>query len=177
MRIRYRRMREGTAQERLQEAQGRPGIVRRLQLRQVIFWLHLVTGIIAGLVIVVMSITGVLLAFERQILESAERHLRTVQPPASGAPRLDLDAILAKARAAEPEGRPSGVTLRAGATEAVLVNFGRERAVFVDPLQRRRAERRRTNMARLFSRRDGLASLARHGRRQPRPRTGHYGGL
>ena len=36
------------------------------------------------LVIGVMSVTGVLLAFERQIVAFAERDVRTVQPPASG---------------------------------------------------------------------------------------------
>jgi uncharacterized iron-regulated membrane protein len=102
-------------------------------LRQIIFWLHLATGVVAGLVIGVMSVTGVLLAFERQIVTSAERDVRTVQPPASGGSRLDLDVLVTKARAAVPEGRLSGVVLQADPTATIVVNFGRERTVFVNP--------------------------------------------
>ena len=87
----------------------------------------------AGLVIGVMSVTGVLLAFKRQIVSFAERDVRTVQPPTSSGSRLDLDALITKARAAVPEGRLSGLILRADPTATVVVNFGRERTVFVNP--------------------------------------------
>jgi uncharacterized iron-regulated membrane protein len=133
MRIRHRRMEEGTLQEQPVQGDGQAGEGRSIPLRQIIFWLHLVTGVVAGLVIGVMSVTGVLLAFERQIVAFAERDVRTVQPPTSGGSRLDLDALITKARAAVPEGRLSGVLLRADPTATVVVNFGRERTVFVNP--------------------------------------------
>ena len=104
-----------------------------MQLRQSIFWLHLAVGVVTGLVILVMSVTGVLLAFERPIVTFAERHVRTVQLSASGEPRLDLDALVTQARAAIPAGRPSGVLLRADPTASAVVNFGREQVVFVNP--------------------------------------------
>jgi uncharacterized iron-regulated membrane protein len=118
-----------------QPAQGYGWVeeVRSVPLRQVIFWLHLVTGVLAGLVIGVMSVTGVLLAFERQIVAFAERDVRTVQPPVPGGLRLALDDLVTRARTAVPEGRLSGVTLRADPTATVMINFGRERAVFVHP--------------------------------------------
>ena len=50
--------------------------IRRMKLRKIIFWLHLVGGLIAGAVVLVMSVTGVLLAFERQMIEWADRDLR-----------------------------------------------------------------------------------------------------
>jgi uncharacterized iron-regulated membrane protein len=53
-----------------------------MNLRKIIFWLHLTAGVLAGTVILVMSATGVLLAFERQIVAFAERGIRTVAPPA-----------------------------------------------------------------------------------------------
>ncbi len=132
MRTRHRKMEEGTLQEQPEQGYGWVQ-VRSIPLRQIIFWLHLVTGVMAGLVIGVMSVTGVLLAFERQIVALAERDVRTVQPPASGVSRLDLDALITKARAAVPEGKLSGVMLRADPTATVVVNFGRERIVFVNP--------------------------------------------
>jgi uncharacterized iron-regulated membrane protein len=104
-----------------------------MKLRTIVFWLHLLAGVVAGTIILVMSVTGVLLAFERQMVAFAERQTRTVQLPATGTPRLGLDVLVAKAREAVPEGTPSGVTLSAGPTAAVVVNFGREQIVFVNP--------------------------------------------
>jgi uncharacterized iron-regulated membrane protein len=104
-----------------------------MKLRTIVFWLHLLAGVMAGTIILVMSVTGVLLAFERQMVTFAERQTRTVQLPASGAPRLGLDVLVAKARETVPEGTPSSVTLSADPTTAALVNFGREQVVFVNP--------------------------------------------
>ncbi len=39
----------------------------RLPLRPVVFWVHLTVGAIAGAVIFVLSLTGMLLGYERQI--------------------------------------------------------------------------------------------------------------
>ncbi len=44
-----------------------------MKLRPVIFWPHLVVGALAGLVILMMSVTGVLLTYERQIVSWAEQ--------------------------------------------------------------------------------------------------------
>jgi uncharacterized iron-regulated membrane protein len=126
-------MAEDTLQEQPEQAYERAGERRSISLRQIIFWLHLVTGVLADLVIGVMSVTGALLAFERQVVAFAERDVRTVQPPISSVARLDLDALIAKARVAVPEGKLSGVTLRADPTATLVVNFGRERTVFVNP--------------------------------------------
>jgi uncharacterized iron-regulated membrane protein len=104
-----------------------------MNLRKIIFWLHLTAGVLAGTVILVMSATGVLLAFERQIVAFAERDIRTVAPPASDAPRLSLDTMVAKARDMVPEGTPSSITVSADPTVATMVNFGREQTLFVDP--------------------------------------------
>jgi uncharacterized iron-regulated membrane protein len=104
-----------------------------MKLRKIIFWLHLTAGVLAGTVILVMSVTGVLLAFERQIVAFAERDTRTVTPPTSDAPRLSLNALVAKAREIVPAGAPSGITLSADPAAATMVNFGREQTVFVDP--------------------------------------------
>jgi uncharacterized iron-regulated membrane protein len=105
----------------------------RMTLRKLIFWLHLVAGVMAGTVICVMSVTGVILAFERQIVAFAERHAHAAEPPSPGAPRLGPDALLAKALEAAPEGTPSGLILSATPTAAAIINLGREQTVLVDP--------------------------------------------
>lgn len=112
---------------------GEPRAGRSGALRRVIFWLHLGTGVSTGLIIGLMSVTGVLLAFERQLTTWAERAVRTVPAPAANATRLDLDTLTARARAALPDNRPSGVTLLAEPRAAVHVNFGREQVLFVNP--------------------------------------------
>lgn len=44
-------------------------------LRRIVFWSHLVVGLVVGLVVLTMSLTGVLLTYERQLLEwDEQRH-------------------------------------------------------------------------------------------------------
>lgn len=94
--------------------------------------MHLTAGLIAGSVVLVMSVTGVLLAFERQLTEWADRDLRVV-PPGPGAPRLSISELIAGLRAAEPEAMPSGLALRSDPAAPVAINLGRDRAVFLNP--------------------------------------------
>jgi uncharacterized iron-regulated membrane protein len=103
-----------------------------MRLRKIVFWMHLIAGLIAGSVVLVMSVTGVLLAFERQLTEWADRDLRVI-PPVPGAPRLSIDALIAGIRTAEPDAAPSGLTLRSDPAAPVAINLGRERTVFVNP--------------------------------------------
>ncbi len=42
-------------------------------LHKIIFWSHLLAGVIGGTVIFIMSATGVILMYERQLVEYAER--------------------------------------------------------------------------------------------------------
>lgn len=102
-------------------------------IRKTIFWIHLSSGVVAGIVILIMSVTGVLLTFQSQIVDYANRAYATVHPPEPGAARMDLDAVLAAVRSAEPEGEPTSVTIRPDPSEAYVVRFGRARTVFVDP--------------------------------------------
>ena len=102
-----------------------------LPLRKFLFWIHLAAGVTAGLVILTMSVTGVLLAFERQIVGWAERDLRATTAEVTGRP-LPVSTILAAAVAASPEAKPSNVIVRSDPRAPVTVSFGRERTVFVN---------------------------------------------
>jgi uncharacterized iron-regulated membrane protein len=103
-----------------------------MSLRTLVFWLHLVVGVIAGAVILFMSATGVILAFEPQITEWLERERRVITPPSDARP-LSAEAILARAREARADVRATAVTLRADPTASAVVSFGREGgALFVD---------------------------------------------
>lgn len=101
-------------------------------LRKIIFWCHLTAGVAAGAVIFIMASTGAIMMFESEIVAFAERGARGAPAP-PGAERLSLDLLMDKARAAYPDARPTGLTLRAGREASVAFNFGREGVVYVHP--------------------------------------------
>jgi uncharacterized iron-regulated membrane protein len=75
--------------------------------RKVLFWIHLATGLIAGLAIAVMCATGVILSFEKQLVAWAERDARVIASPETGASRLTLSEMLQRVEAARPTSVPS----------------------------------------------------------------------
>lgn len=99
-------------------------------IRKVLFWMHLAAGVSAGLVILVMSATGVLLTYERQMTEWADGY--RVAPPAPDAPRLGVEALVARVREARGAS-PSSITLRADPAAPAAFALGREGTLFVDP--------------------------------------------
>jgi uncharacterized iron-regulated membrane protein len=104
------------------------------QLRRVIFWCHLVAGLAAGIVILVMSVTGVLLAYERQIERWADTRDYAVVRPTTEAARLSVETLLAKVREAQPAaGVATAVTLYNNATEPATVSLPGGRSLFVNP--------------------------------------------
>jgi uncharacterized iron-regulated membrane protein len=103
------------------------------QFRKVIFWLHLIAGVVAGVVVFIMSATGVALAFEKEIVAWAERDVRRVIPPTADAKPLALDILLAKLREQRTNERPSAITLEADPTIAVAVSYGRTNVFYLNP--------------------------------------------
>ncbi len=103
------------------------------QFRQIIFWLHLIAGVLAGIFIFIMCITGALLSFQSNILEFAESEMRYVKLPPENAERLSINEILAKAQTAKPTAKPSGITLQNDKNAAATIAFGREGQIFVNP--------------------------------------------
>jgi uncharacterized iron-regulated membrane protein len=74
--------------------------------RSVLFWMHLAAGTAAGVVILIMSVTGVALTYEKQVLEWADR----------------------RAWAA-----PIGVTLRADRSAPATITLEGNKALLTDP--------------------------------------------
>ena len=92
-------------------------------MRKTIFWLHLITGVIAGLVILIMSVTGVLLMYQKQITAWADG--ATVQVVESAA-RMEIDALLAKVQEVETKA-PTTVMVSSDPAKAVAVSWGARR--------------------------------------------------
>ncbi len=103
-----------------------------MSFRKIIFWLHLIAGVVAGIVIAIMSFTGAVLAFEKEIIAWAERDSRTVPLPHS-TDAVPLDDIVAKIREEKPEARPSTITVQRNPESAVMLGFGRTNSVYVNP--------------------------------------------
>jgi uncharacterized iron-regulated membrane protein len=88
-----------------------------------------VIGCTAGLVILTMCVTGVLLAFERQINDAADRSSRA--PVVVTGARLPIDSVVAQT--AQPGGAPSAITVFAESDAPIALAYGRERLVYADP--------------------------------------------
>lgn len=98
-------------------------------LRKVLFWLHLTAGAVAGIVILLMSATGVLLTYQRQIVAWADSGIR-VEIAEKRAP---VAALLATAAAVAPDAKPTTVTFRADPGAPASVALGRGRSLYVNP--------------------------------------------
>jgi uncharacterized iron-regulated membrane protein len=103
------------------------------KLRQIIFWMHLTSGVTAGIFIFIMCVTGALLSFESNIIEFAERDMRHIPPPAKNAQRLSVNEILAGIQMAKPGAKPASITIKNDQNAAINISFGREGQVFVNP--------------------------------------------
>jgi uncharacterized iron-regulated membrane protein len=104
------------------------------QLRRVIFWCHLVAGVTAGIVILIMSVTGVLLAYERQMERWADTRDYMVARPSPDAARLPVEALLAKVRESQPAAAAAtAVTLYGDAAEPATISLPGGRSLFVNP--------------------------------------------
>jgi len=98
--------------------------------RKVLFWIHLVTGLLAGIVIFVMAVTGVLLAYERQMVGSADRSVRVLPPVFTQ--HVPLSRLVPKLR--DQQGAmPMTVVMHHETDAPWLFTFGRSRTLFVNP--------------------------------------------
>ena len=103
------------------------------RLHKIIFWCHLPVGVIAGIIILIMSVTGVLLAYEKQIIAWADsRNCREVLPSPDSA-RLPVETMIAGVKQAVPDTAPTTVTLRSDPAAPAAFSFTGGRTIFVNP--------------------------------------------
>jgi uncharacterized iron-regulated membrane protein len=103
---------------------------RRPTLRTLIFWPHLIAGVTAGVVILLMSVTGVLLTYERQMIAWADSHFRSI-PPSPEAARLSVETLLARFTRERPDLVPTAITL-ASAADAPVIFTVPPRTIYAD---------------------------------------------
>lgn len=101
--------------------------------RSVLFWLHLTAGVICGVIIALLCLTGTALAFEKELIAWAERDARQVATPAPGAPRLGVDELSARLRAAFPDAKPGNIVVSSDPLTAVAFTVSRTESYHANP--------------------------------------------
>jgi sulfite reductase (NADPH) flavoprotein alpha-component len=106
--------------------------------QQILFQVHWFLGITAGIVLAVMGVSGAMLSYEDEIMAALSAGVVTIKP--SGARRLSLDAIIARASAQRDGLAVTSLTMEARPDRAHLVSFapqlgqkGRGESSYVDP--------------------------------------------
>ena len=130
-----------------------------MRLRSVLFWLHLACGVVAGVVILIMSVTGVLLTYQRQITAWADTRGYHIEPGAAAAVgRRDRCEGRRGAARSVADGRGGAI----GADGAGVAHRRRRAAAVRRSLHGCGARRgKRTGRARVLPRRGRVAPLCR----------------
>lgn len=100
--------------------------------RRLASWTHLYFGLVAGLLLSVVGVTGTLLVFHDELDRLLDPHLHIVE---AGTSTVPLDQVVAAAAARLPEHTPSFIRLppRAGSPVEIWTDGESGPAVFVDP--------------------------------------------
>lgn len=101
-------------------------------MRPMLFWTHLAAGVVAGVVVFVMSATGVALTYQKQLTAWADLRGLIVAPATDGAGALNADSLLTLAQRSA-DAQPTSLVVRAGVVAPVEVIFPESRRRFMDP--------------------------------------------
>lgn len=99
--------------------------------RKTIFWAHLACGLAVGLVVFMMSLTGVVLMYERQINDwAAAKHY---VPASEQGERLPLAELLAAQRALQPDASVTTMVITNNPGAPVALRAGRAGGISLNP--------------------------------------------
>lgn len=106
-----------------------------MTFRKTIFWIHLLSGVISGLVITIMSVTGIAIAFESEILDFVDRDVSKIQPPSLSAvsDASSIEQVLAKLQKDRPEFKPTAIRIYNDPEVAYSIFAGREDRLYANP--------------------------------------------
>lgn len=100
-------------------------------IRKGIFWSHLVAGTAAGIVVLIMSVTGVLLTYQRQITSWADtRSLAVIKPDGE---RLSAEPLLDRFRQRYSDFSVVSMTIASNSQSPLTITISGNRKFFVDP--------------------------------------------
>ena len=119
-----------------------------MKLRTLIFWPHLIAGVLAGIVIFIMSVTGAVLTYERQLIAWSDSHYRSVA--SAGATRLPVETLLQTVKAEHPDVSPTAVTF-GSAPDAPVTMAVPQKTLYFDAYSGRLLGEGSTGMRRFMS--------------------------
>jgi uncharacterized iron-regulated membrane protein len=100
--------------------------------RRLLFWVHLTAGVVAGAVVLIMSVTGGLLTYQRQLTWWADtRGLDGAAPAGVSAP-LPVDSLLALSMTRNAGKAPTAVIWRRAVAMPIEIQYGRVGREFVN---------------------------------------------
>jgi uncharacterized iron-regulated membrane protein len=100
-------------------------------IRSIIFWTHLSCGLLTGIVVFTMSLTGVLLTYERQINNWVAQSHYVEPPPAAS--RMPLDDLLGFQQLAQPGQAATAALITNDPGAPVSFRAGRNPALNLNP--------------------------------------------
>ena len=98
--------------------------------RKTIFWLHLTSGVSAGVVVLMMSVTGVVLTYERQAQVWEDRSYYA--EPEEGQQMMTADQLIAASRSLEGF-EPTSLMLNSDPTAPAVLRQGRSQTQYLNP--------------------------------------------
>ncbi|GJM14177.1 MAG: hypothetical protein DHS20C12_25800 [Pseudohongiella sp.] len=101
-----------------------------IMFRKTIFWIHLACGISAGVVVLMMSVTGVILTYERQIQVWEDRSYYA--EPEAGQQMMSADQLIEASRNLEGF-EPSSLALSSDPTAPAVLRQGRSETQYLNP--------------------------------------------
>jgi len=101
-----------------------------MPFRTVFFWFHLITGVTASAIVLVMSATGVLLMYEKQVVQWAESG-PSAAPPTESTQRLPIEALLRGVVAHRPDVIPTTLTVSRAHDAPAVLALGRDAGVLL----------------------------------------------
>jgi uncharacterized iron-regulated membrane protein len=104
-----------------------------MKLRKVIFWLHLVCGLITGLIIAIMCVTGLALAFEQEITNWADREVNQIAPPYPDTQPLNFAEQQALIAHVEPDFTPRLALIPVAEDQATRFIAGHHSLRYLNP--------------------------------------------
>ncbi len=103
-----------------------------MKFRKVVFWFHLFCGVLTGIIVLIMSVTGVALTYQKQMTAWADQNTYTIQVPADSA-LLSAEALIEKFRRAKPSASPMSITLSSDPAKAASISTAPNETFFVNP--------------------------------------------
>ena len=104
-----------------------------MSFRKIVFWLHLVLGLLVGVVVGIMSFTGVIIAFEHEIIERIDRDAIYLSEAEALGEVLPIEILLERVKSEKANFQATMVLVPNAYDKAYTFFAGRSGQVYVNP--------------------------------------------